>query len=392
MLLRELLSEAWSEKYKRSINCNSPKGFSQRAHCQGRKKEEDYHPNDTPPGPETKPTMPAGTVRVDVSDVYDWYKLGKNIPNLGAVDAKQFGKGPPSTIFSFGSEEEEHKYINDLMKLGLTTTDLDPVDPKQPKGMRRQKVDPTFNVAEAKKRKKKTRKAAYGPGPYGGYGYYSGYSGEGGDGGGIGEETKQIGYAPNLMEIFERFLPIAMKVLAIKKLPRIKLHKYINDQEQPTFGRFLNNDVVIDIGLADRHPNDILRTLAHELAHYKQLLDQKLGPHSGDTGSPEENEAHAKAGIIMRHFNKRYPQYLSAKPLSIQEAATAGATAAGSIASVPNPHYSPGPARGKKSYTGSPGKSGTKAPPQPKPRPQKPGDNALDMKGVSLFGSGTIKR
>lgn len=28
----------WSEKYKKSINCNNPKGFSQRAHCQGRKK------------------------------------------------------------------------------------------------------------------------------------------------------------------------------------------------------------------------------------------------------------------------------------------------------------------------------------------------------------------
>ena len=33
--------EAWSEKYKRSINCNNPKGFSQRAHCAGRKKNED---------------------------------------------------------------------------------------------------------------------------------------------------------------------------------------------------------------------------------------------------------------------------------------------------------------------------------------------------------------
>ena len=28
----------WSEKYKKSINCDNPKGFSQRAHCQGRKK------------------------------------------------------------------------------------------------------------------------------------------------------------------------------------------------------------------------------------------------------------------------------------------------------------------------------------------------------------------
>ena len=32
------VSEGWSEKYKRSIDCNNPKGFSQKAHCQGRKK------------------------------------------------------------------------------------------------------------------------------------------------------------------------------------------------------------------------------------------------------------------------------------------------------------------------------------------------------------------
>ena len=28
----------WSSKYKKSIDCNNPKGFSQKAHCQGRKK------------------------------------------------------------------------------------------------------------------------------------------------------------------------------------------------------------------------------------------------------------------------------------------------------------------------------------------------------------------
>jgi hypothetical protein len=35
----EFITEKWSAKYKRSINCNNPKGFSQRAHCQGRKKK-----------------------------------------------------------------------------------------------------------------------------------------------------------------------------------------------------------------------------------------------------------------------------------------------------------------------------------------------------------------
>ena len=32
------VSEGWSKKYKKSIDCNNPKGFSQKAHCQGRKK------------------------------------------------------------------------------------------------------------------------------------------------------------------------------------------------------------------------------------------------------------------------------------------------------------------------------------------------------------------
>jgi hypothetical protein len=110
---------------------------------------EDRHPNDRPYGPETKPTMPAGTVKVDVSDVYDWYKLGMHISDLEGLGKHDFGKGPPSTIFSFGSEEQEHEYIKNLAKTGLTTTDIDPKDPNQPPGMPRQKTDPTYNVDEA---------------------------------------------------------------------------------------------------------------------------------------------------------------------------------------------------------------------------------------------------
>ena len=33
-------NEGWSDKYKKSIDCNNPKGFSQKAHCAGRKKRE----------------------------------------------------------------------------------------------------------------------------------------------------------------------------------------------------------------------------------------------------------------------------------------------------------------------------------------------------------------
>lgn len=34
----EGLIEKWSKKYKRSIDCDNPKGFSQKAHCAGKKK------------------------------------------------------------------------------------------------------------------------------------------------------------------------------------------------------------------------------------------------------------------------------------------------------------------------------------------------------------------
>ena len=33
------ITEAWSKKYKDSINCSNPKGFSQKAHCAGKKKK-----------------------------------------------------------------------------------------------------------------------------------------------------------------------------------------------------------------------------------------------------------------------------------------------------------------------------------------------------------------
>ena len=41
----EAITEKWSNKYKRSINCSNPKGFSQKAHCAGRNKNEEVEEN-----------------------------------------------------------------------------------------------------------------------------------------------------------------------------------------------------------------------------------------------------------------------------------------------------------------------------------------------------------
>ncbi len=123
----------------------------------------------------------------------------------------------------------------------------------------------------------------------------------------------------DLISAMEKFLPIAMQVLDLKKLPKIKPEKYIAHKDQPSFGRFVNNTMTIHLGIENRHPIDILRTLAHELVHFKQLIDHKLDQNSGETGSPEENEAHVKAGIILRLFNKKYPNFFKEPAVNIDE-------------------------------------------------------------------------
>lgn len=81
----------------------------------------------------------------------------------------------------------------------------------------------------------------------------------------------------------------------------------------------------------------------------------------------------------------------------VLESATAGSTSSGNIATVVNPHLSPGSARGKTSYLGKPGgPGGTRSPPQPRVQQPKNKDgtakNALDQ-STSLFGAGSaVKR
>lgn len=119
----------------------------------------------------------------------------------------------------------------------------------------------------------------------------------------------------HFVEMFSKFLPLAMHYLKLKGLPKIVFQPQVTSTGQPTFGMYVNGEHTLYVALTNRHPNDILRTIAHELTHYKQDTEHKLHDNSGVTGSPEENEANAMAGVIMRNFNKKYPKYLESKPL-----------------------------------------------------------------------------
>lgn len=69
--------------------------------------------------------FPAGTTKVAVSDVYDWYKLGQVISDLDDANPADFGQGAPETVIAFGSEEEENKLLPLLQRLGLKLKDID---------------------------------------------------------------------------------------------------------------------------------------------------------------------------------------------------------------------------------------------------------------------------
>lgn len=122
------------------------------------------------------------------------------------------------------------------------------------------------------------------------------------------------------VEMFSKFLPLAMQYLQLDNLPKIVFKQNIKSTGQPTFGMYVNGEHTLYVALTNRHPNDILRTIAHELTHFKQDTEHKLHDESGTTGSPEENEANAMAGIVMRHFNKKYPEYLSDRPVIAESA------------------------------------------------------------------------
>jgi hypothetical protein len=125
-----------------------------------------------------------------------------------------------------------------------------------------------------------------------------------------GRESKE-----NVVRMFKDFFPIAMEVLELKRLPTVKFAPELNTGSQPSFGMYVNGENILYVALKNRHPVDILRTVAHELAHFRQDLRGELNDNSGMTGSPEENQAHELAGIIMRHFNKQHPQYLKSMPI-----------------------------------------------------------------------------
>ena len=99
------------------------------------------------------------------------------------------------------------------------------------------------------------------------------------------------------------FISFCKEQLELTSAPSIK---FVSDTEDATFGYFDNDNKNIVVQLKGRHQMDVMRTVAHELVHYKQ--DKTLGRElDGSDGSVDENEANSLAGVLLRRWGQKNP-------------------------------------------------------------------------------------
>ena len=107
--------------------------------------------------------------------------------------------------------------------------------------------------------------------------------------------------------IIQNFLKFSSRHIGLENLPKIKLYSDPKlASARRSFGGYMGGRIELNVG--NRHIMDVLRTLAHELVHFKQDTMGVLRADSGEDGSEHENEANAKAAVVMRLWGKMNPE------------------------------------------------------------------------------------
>ena len=126
---------------------------------------------------------------------------------------------------------------------------------------------------------------------------------------GVSPGTKMFLSETDDESILRDFVAFCTQELELETEPQIRLRRDpVWSARNKTFGRYDHDTNQLEISIGNRHIMDVLRTCAHELTHQRQGETQKIAPDSGHTGSPEENEANAAAGIIMRKYGALHPE------------------------------------------------------------------------------------
>jgi len=121
-------------------------------------------------------------------------------------------------------------------------------------------------------------------------------------------------------DTLQDFVQFCVDQLGLDRTPDLRIkHDPEWSERAKTFGRYNSETNQLEVSLANRHLMDILRTVAHELTHQLQHEREDVPGHAGDTGSAWENEANARAGILMREYGHAHPELFSS--VNLNEAA-----------------------------------------------------------------------
>jgi Zn-dependent peptidase ImmA (M78 family) len=110
---------------------------------------------------------------------------------------------------------------------------------------------------------------------------------------------------PNKVHQIKKFTTWAVRVLNISNNPKIKLSNNKDEVENKrTFGTTTSvGEIWVYVG--DRNIADILRTLCHELVHYKQFEVGLANENMSDEQNQNiEDVANAMAGRMLRKYGK----------------------------------------------------------------------------------------
>ena len=120
---------------------------------------------------------------------------------------------------------------------------------------------------------------------------------------------------PQFEVILKRFIVFLKQQLHLTyDIPIILIDDAEFAKKVEAFGEISSNNI-IHISIINRHPMDILRTVAHEYVHYKQHMEKGNHRRSSHAGSATENQANAKAGELMRKYGNLHPELFDLMPI-----------------------------------------------------------------------------
>jgi len=146
------VAEEWSKKYKSSINCSHPKGFSQKAHCAGKKKHTESMMTMEATCPDCGMCQTHGNLNEIAKGAKDSNGVTKCWPGKHAVGTKTGKNGGPvrnckpnEDIEEGAKVDRQAKHITaSMMKKGKSKKDAESIAWAHIKHPKNESVDPYF--------------------------------------------------------------------------------------------------------------------------------------------------------------------------------------------------------------------------------------------------------